>query len=158
MTYQEAAAVQPFANTLVNMRMTGAQIKTVLEQQWQRDGAGKVPSRPFLRLGTSKGFEFTYDPQRPEGDRITGMYLNDQALDPAGSYSVTANSFLASGGDNFRGFAAPPTSVTPASSTCSRWSTTWLPSPPTHRSRPATPSTPLASTCPTATPSLAVAP
>ena len=106
MTYREAADVQPFANTLINMRMTGAQIKTVLEQQWQRDGAGKVPSRPFLRLGTSKGFEFTYDPARPEGDRITGMYLDGEALDPARSYSVTANSFLASGGDNFRGFTA----------------------------------------------------
>jgi 5'-nucleotidase len=105
-TYREAADVQPFANTLVNMRMTGAQIKTVLEQQWQRDGSGKVPSRPFLRLGTSQGFEFTYDPTRPEGDRITGMYLNDEALDPGATYSVTANSFLAAGGDNFRGFAA----------------------------------------------------
>ena len=105
-TYREAADVQPFANTLVNMRMTGAQIKTVLEQQWQRDGSGNVPSRPFFRLGTSKGFEFTYDPTRPEGDRITGMYLDGEALDPAGIYSVTANSFLASGGDNFRGFTA----------------------------------------------------
>ena len=105
-SYKEAAAVQPFANTLVNMRMTRAQIKTVLEQQWQRDGAGNIPSRPFLRLGTSEGFEFTYDPQRPEGDRITGMYLNGAALESTRTYSVTANSFLASGGDNFRGFSA----------------------------------------------------
>jgi 5'-nucleotidase len=105
-TYREAADVQPFANTLVNLRMTGAQIKRVLEQQWQRDAAGNVPTRPFLRLGTSEGFEFTYDSTRPEGDRITGMYLNDQALDLNRTYSVTANSFLASGGDNFRGFTA----------------------------------------------------
>jgi 5'-nucleotidase len=105
-TYREAADVQPFANTLVNLRMTGAQIKTVLEQQWQRDNAGNIPSRPFLRLGTSEGFEFTYDTERPEGDRITGMYLHDEALDPGATYSVTANSFLASGGDNFRGFTA----------------------------------------------------
>jgi 5'-nucleotidase len=105
-TYREAADVQPFANTLVNLRMTGAQIKTVLEQQWQRDGAGNVPTRPFLRLGTSEGFEFTYDKTRPEGDRITGMYLHDEPLDLDRTYSVTANSFLASGGDNFRGFTA----------------------------------------------------
>jgi 5'-nucleotidase len=105
-TYREAADVQPFANTLVNLRMTGAQIKTVLEQQWQRDAAGNVPTRPFLRLGTSEGFEFTYDKTRLEGDRITSMYLHDEALDPSRTYSVTANSFLASGGDNFRGFTA----------------------------------------------------
>lgn len=104
-TYQQAATVQPFANTLVNMRLTGAQIKAVLEQQWQRDADGNVPSRPFLRLGVSAGFEHTYDPSRPEGDRITGMWLDGEPIDEATSYSVTVNSFLATGGDNFRAFA-----------------------------------------------------
>ena len=56
LTYQQAADVQPFANTLVNMDLTGAQIKTVLEQQWQPAGA----SRPFLKLGISKGFTYTF--------------------------------------------------------------------------------------------------
>ncbi|GAB3033208.1 hypothetical protein GCM10011376_31130 [Nocardioides flavus (ex Wang et al. 2016)] len=104
LTYKQAAVVQPFANTLVNMRMTGAQIKTLLEQQWQRDKDGKVPSRPFLRLGASKGFLSTYDASRPEGNRITGMWLNGKAIEPTTSYSVTANSFLAAGGDNFFAF------------------------------------------------------
>ena len=106
LTYKQAAVVQPFANTLVNMKMTGAQIKTVLEQQWQRDAAGAVPSRPFLRLGVSNGFFSTFDASRPEGDRITGMWLDGKAIDKAATYSVTVNSFLASGGDNFRGFNA----------------------------------------------------
>ncbi len=104
LTYKQAAVVQPFANTLVNMSMTGAQIKKLLEQQWQRDKDGNVPSRPFLRLGTSEGFTFTYDVARPEGDRITGMRLNGNALGMGTAYSVTANSFLATGGDNFRAF------------------------------------------------------
>ncbi len=106
LTYKQAAVVQPFANTLVNMKLTGAQIKTVLEQQWQRDAAGAVPSRPFLRLGASDGFFATYDPTKAEGSRVTSMSLNGKALDPATAYSVTVNSFLASGGDNFRGFNA----------------------------------------------------
>ena len=105
LTYKQAAEVQPFANTLVNMQMTGAQIKTVLEQQWQRDSSGNVPSRPFLRLGSSRGFVHTYDVSKPEGSRITGMWLNGVAINPASTYSVTVNSFLASGGDNFRAFA-----------------------------------------------------
>jgi 5'-nucleotidase len=105
LTYKQAAVVQPFANTLFNMKMTGAQIKTVLEQQWQRDDKGAVPSRPFLRLGTSEGFLATYDASRREGDRVTSMSLNGKAIEPATSYSVTVNSFLASGGDNFREFA-----------------------------------------------------
>ena len=86
------------------MRLTGAQIKTVLEQQWQRDSEGNVPSRPFLRLGTSEGFEYSYDPALPEGERITGIWLNDAPLSKTTTYSVTVNSFLASGGDNFREF------------------------------------------------------
>lgn len=107
LTYKQAAVVQPFANTLINMDMTGSQIKTVLEQQWQRDAGGNIPSRPFLRLGTSSGFRYTYDVTRPEGDRITGMWLNGVRLRSDQTYSVTANSFLASGtGDNFWGFAA----------------------------------------------------
>ena len=56
--YKEAAEVQPFANTLVTLNLTGAQIKQALEQQWQPAGA----SRPFLKLGVSKGFEYAYDP------------------------------------------------------------------------------------------------
>ncbi|WP_277211980.1 5'-nucleotidase C-terminal domain-containing protein [Isoptericola croceus] len=103
-TYKQAAAVQPFANTLVNMQLTGEQVKVVLEQQWQRDAEGNVPSRPFLRLGVSEGFTYTYDPSRTDGDRVTGMWLDGEAIDAGASYSVTVNSFLASGGDNFRIF------------------------------------------------------
>ncbi len=106
LTYKQAASVQPFANTLVNMDLTGAQIKEALEQQWQRDANGNVPTRPFLRLGASEGFTYTYDPSLPEGSRITGMWLHGTQIDPDAAYSVTVNSFLASGGDNFRVFAA----------------------------------------------------
>ena len=104
LTYKQAAVVQPFANTLVTMDMTGAQIKTLLEQQWQRNVDGTVPSRPFLRLGTSQGFRAAYDPTRPEGERVTGMWLEGVRLRAGTTYPVTANSFLAAGGDNFRAF------------------------------------------------------
>jgi 5'-nucleotidase len=109
-TYKAAAGVQPFANTLVNMDLTGAQIKAVLEQQWQRDNLGNVPSRPFLRLGTSKGFTYNYteatDPAHSPAKlgTVTSMWLNGVKITNAGVYSVTMNSFLASGGDNFRAF------------------------------------------------------
>ncbi|TYL55707.1 bifunctional metallophosphatase/5'-nucleotidase [Nocardioides sp. BGMRC 2183] len=108
LTYKQAALVQPFANTLVNMDLTGAQIRTVLEQQWQRDDEGEVPSRPFLRLGVSDGFTYTYDEEPVtvagtdtfEGT-ITGMWLDGEPIKADQTYSVTVNSFLASGGDNF---------------------------------------------------------
>jgi 5'-nucleotidase len=101
LTYRQAANVQPFANTLVNMRLTGEQIRRVLEEQWQPAGA----SRPFLRLGTSEGFEYTYDPDAAAGSRVQDMWLNGEPIADEQSYSVTANSFLAAGGDSFTTFA-----------------------------------------------------
>ena len=80
----------------------GAQIKAVLEQQWQTNPGGRS-ARPFLRLGSSKGFELHLRPATPQDIRITQMWLNGMPIDPATSYSVTVNSFLASGGDNFFG-------------------------------------------------------
>ena len=85
----------------MNIDLTGAQVKATLEQQWQPAGA----SRPFLRLGTSEGFTSTYDASKPLGSRITGMWLDGAAIQPATVYSVTVNSFLASGGDNFTALA-----------------------------------------------------
>lgn len=96
-TYAEAAGVQPFANTLITMDLTGAQVKTVLEQQWQPAGA----SRPILHLGVNKELKFTYNPNATAGNHITGIWLNGVAIDPAATYRVVVNSFLAAGGDNF---------------------------------------------------------
>ena len=95
-TYQEAANVQPFANTLVTMSLTGEQIVQVLEEQWQPAGA----QRPFLKLGTA-GLTYTYDPTAAAGSRITQVWVGDAPLDLTATYRVVVNSFLASGGDNF---------------------------------------------------------
>lgn len=96
-TYRQAADVQPFANTLVTLNLTGAQVKQVLEEQWQPSGA----SRPFLKLGVNKELEYTYNPAGPANNRITEMLLNGTPIDLTATYSVGVNSFLASGGDNF---------------------------------------------------------
>ncbi|QEO15020.1 bifunctional metallophosphatase/5'-nucleotidase [Agromyces intestinalis] len=96
-TYREAANVQPFANSLFTQTLTGAQVKQVLEEQWQPAGS----SRPFLKLGVNQGLTYTFDPTLPEGQRITGIALHGVPIDPAATYRVVANSFLAAGGDNF---------------------------------------------------------
>ncbi|WP_448811114.1 bifunctional metallophosphatase/5'-nucleotidase [Agromyces bauzanensis] len=97
-TYKEAANVQPFANTLVAMTLTGAQVKQVLEEQWQPN---PLASRPFLKLGVNKELSYTYDPTAPKNEHITGIQLNGVEIDPAAEYRVVANSFLSTGGDNF---------------------------------------------------------
>ena len=99
-TYREAADVQSFANTLVTLDMTGAQIKAVLEEQWQPAGA----SRPFLKLGVNEALSYTYDPTAPQGSHIADVFLGGERLELGATYSVGANSFLASGGDNFVSF------------------------------------------------------
>jgi 5'-nucleotidase len=98
-TYKEAADVQPFANSLMTLELTAAQIKSVLEEQWQPPTA----SRPFLKLGINKEFTYTYDPSAAKGSHITEMWLNGTKLDTASptKYLIGANSFLASGGDSF---------------------------------------------------------
>ncbi|WIB35550.1 bifunctional UDP-sugar hydrolase/5'-nucleotidase [Curtobacterium sp. MCJR17_043] len=101
-SYKEAALVQPFANTLVTEDMTGQQIKDALEQQWQPDGL----ERPFLKLGVSEGFAYTYDPSKGRGERITGMTLDGEPIALDETLKVTVNSFLSTGGDNFAAFAA----------------------------------------------------
>jgi 5'-nucleotidase len=96
-TYKEAANVQPFANTLVTLNLTGAQLKQVLEEQWQPAGL----SRPFLKLGVSKGFEYTYDPAAATGSHITAMYLSGAKVTDAQVVKIGTNAFLAAGGDQF---------------------------------------------------------
>jgi len=103
-TYGEMFAVQPFGNTLLTMTLTGAQVKTALEQQWSvRSG-----TLSLLYLGISKGLTYSYDTSRPVGDRILAdtLKLDGVVLDPNANYRVTVNSFLADGGDSFAVFKA----------------------------------------------------
>jgi len=93
-TWGELFAVQPFANDLVSMDVTGAQIKQLLEQQWQGQTSPRI-----LKIS---GLKYTWDAARPVGDRIVQLLDNNtQAINAATTYRITVNSFLAAGGDNF---------------------------------------------------------
>ncbi len=160
LTYKQAADVQPFANTLVNMRLTGAQIKTVLEQQWQRDATATSRRVRSCGSGTSKGFNYTYDPAAARG-RPDHRHVARTAT------ALDADRVLLGDGQLVPGLRRRQLPRLRRRHRQAR-----------HRQgRPAgdgrlhgrvrrrraararaTPSTPSASTCPTATPSLAVAP
>ena len=131
-TYREAANVQPFANTLVTLKLTGAQIKTVLEQQWQPTGA----SRPFLKLGVNKELTYTYDPTAAAGSAHQGD------LPERGARSTRARSTASERTRSSHRAATTSSSWrtarrrrTAARSICSPWSTTSRRTP-TTRSRP----------------------
>lgn len=95
-TYADVFASQPFRNQLVTLTLTGMQIKNMLEQQWLD------PKRPRI-LQVSKGFTYSWDNAKPYGNRVAAerMSLNGQRIDPAASYRVTVNNYLAVGGDGF---------------------------------------------------------
>ena len=101
-TYGEAFEVQPFGNLLVTMDLTGAQIEQLLEQQAVDDRPG---GRDILILGVSAGFTFTYDPGGPSATgSLRRHHAGRHVLDPAATYRIVTNNFLADGGDSFTVF------------------------------------------------------
>jgi 5'-nucleotidase len=100
-TFGECFTVQPFNNLVVTQTFTGAQIKDVLEQQFVGFG-GQTVQRI---LQPSAGFTYSYDTTRAAGDRVSNMALGGVPIDPAASYRVTTNDFLANGGDGFTNLA-----------------------------------------------------
>jgi 5'-nucleotidase len=98
-TYGQIFALEPFGNTLVVRTLTGAQLKAVLEQQFEeRDGKTQLRASTLV---PSANFHFAFDLSRPAGDRIVAMTLDGKPIDPSGHYRVTVNNFLASGGDGY---------------------------------------------------------
>jgi len=98
-TWGELFAVQPFANDLVKMDLTGAQVWTLLGQQFQ------TPSNRILEIS---GLHYTYHLTSPTTGVIDAVFAgppgdDSQPVPNDGSvtYTVTVNSFLAGGGDGF---------------------------------------------------------
>lgn len=89
-------AVMPFDNTLFTMKLTGAQIKEILEQ-------GAKLEKGMIQVS---GLKFEYDSTLPAGSRVTKMTKLDGtpiALDQ--TYTIVTNDFLAGGQDGFTTFA-----------------------------------------------------
>ncbi len=99
-TYAEANGVLPFVNNIWLVQLTGAQLKAVLEQQWQPAGS----ARAFLALGLSDNVRVTQKADNPAGQRITSVLINGVPLNPKQTYTVSTFSFLGTGGDNFTAF------------------------------------------------------
>jgi 5'-nucleotidase len=95
-TFGQAFTVQPFANSLVVMSLTGQQIKDLLEQQWT--GANAARARI---LQPSSSLTYTWDNSIAAGNRVSNIRVNGNPIVLTESYRVTVNSFLADGGDGF---------------------------------------------------------
>ena len=83
--------VIPFDNTLVLVRLTGRQVRELLE-----DGLAHG------RISQQSGLRYRFDLSRPRDGRLLAVTLADGSpLDEARTYTVAVNNFMASGGDNY---------------------------------------------------------
>jgi 2',3'-cyclic-nucleotide 2'-phosphodiesterase/3'-nucleotidase/5'-nucleotidase len=86
--------VQPFANIVTKIQLSGADLLATLEQQFPATGEPNI-----LQIS---GMTVHMDMTKPIGHRIVKVTMEDGSeLDPAKTYSVAVNSFLADGGDGF---------------------------------------------------------
>ncbi|WP_232293586.1 bifunctional metallophosphatase/5'-nucleotidase [Stigmatella aurantiaca] len=99
-TYGEIFAVQPFANNVATLTLTGDQIKRVLEQQFP-----PINANPSI-MQVSQGFSYTFSLSAPAGSKVNAasLTLNGQPIVMTQSYRVSMNNFMASGGDNYSVF------------------------------------------------------
>lgn len=111
LTHGAALELLPFANTLIELDVTGAEIKTLLEEvgtaTLQKNGfPGAYPSAAGLR--------FDVDYTAPAGERFTNIEVMRRSedtwtpLDPDETYVLVTNSFIARGGDGYASLAAIP--------------------------------------------------
>jgi 5'-nucleotidase len=96
----ELFSIQPFGNVLVKLDMTGQQIYDLLNQQF-------AVSR-FLQIS---GLTYTWDNSLPAANRVVEVRKAGVPIDRSASYTVTANNFIAGGGDGFSVFTTGTGSV-----------------------------------------------
>ena len=94
--------VLPFGNFIVTKKLTGAQIKEVLEFGVENYG---VSFGGFPHVG---GMKYVVDPEQPIGERIVSITVNGKDIDMNKTYTVATNDFTAAGGDDYPVFANLP--------------------------------------------------
>jgi 5'-nucleotidase len=110
-TYGAAFSVQPFNNFLVSMDLTGAQIRAVLNEQW--NGANGDTAGSFFKILQVSGLTYTWDESEAGLTGADAIVPGSLQLDADGdgvgeapildgtTYRVVANNFIADGGDSF---------------------------------------------------------
>jgi len=112
-------ALYPYANSLVAVRVTGAQVKDILEHTaGYYDGLDctseegcTVLTDPRVRrynVDTMAGVTYRIDPTLPEGHRILDLAFHGAPIDAAATFTLACNSYRAAGGGGFPHLAEAP--------------------------------------------------
>jgi 2',3'-cyclic-nucleotide 2'-phosphodiesterase (5'-nucleotidase family) len=88
----------PFGNRLITISVSGSALKAAIE-----NGLSQLPN-PSGRFPQVSGLTIVADVSRPPGDRVLSIKVGDAALDPAKTYSVATNDFMARGRDDYTSF------------------------------------------------------
>ncbi len=100
-TFGEVFEAQPFDNTLVIVELDGNEVRQVLEE-------GITGAHGLVQVS---GLQFTFNYDLPAGSRIVGDVIDLSTglpLEPATTYYVAVNDFMAAGGDEYDTLAANP--------------------------------------------------
>src|SRR5262245_55571424 len=91
-TWGNVFEVLPFQNTMVTLKLTGAQLKKTLER-------GLVSS---IGIAATSGVRVQYDRSKPSGQQVVALQLLDGTpVDDSKLYSIATNDFVLAGGDGF---------------------------------------------------------
>lgn len=105
LTRRDIQAELPFGNRTVKLELTGAQVLEALEHGVSKveEGAGRFPS--------TSGLTMTWSRNAVPGARVKSVSINGEPLDPAATYTVATNDFLAKGGDGYTVFTEGKTLI-----------------------------------------------
>jgi 5'-nucleotidase len=96
-TFGQSYNVEPFGDLLYTETLTGAQLMTLLDEQW-------IGKKDAELLGISHGLTYTWDASKPDGTSKLlpeSVKFNGKPLDPTANYRITVDGFQADGGDGF---------------------------------------------------------
>ncbi|QND48222.1 LysM peptidoglycan-binding domain-containing protein [Rhizobium lusitanum] len=95
--------VLPFQNTVATFQLTGAEVKTALENGLSQidEGAGRFPQ--------VSGLKYSFDKSKPPGSRLVSVTVQEGTefapLDPDKTYGIVSNNYMRAGGDGYVVFA-----------------------------------------------------
>lgn len=104
-TMGQVLTVLPFGNTVATLGLVGSDVIVALENgvsQWNTT----APAGRFAQVG---GMRYSFDPDRPVGNRILSAELENpdgsfSAIEPNTVYQIVTNDFMRRGGDGYSVF------------------------------------------------------
>lgn len=95
LTKRTVVDVLPFPNDVVMLEVTGETLRAALE-----NGVSQLADRSG-RFPQVSGFSYAFDPDAPVGERVTEVCIRGEPVDPAATYALATNDFVAGGGDGY---------------------------------------------------------